>query len=107
LNIRKGVIKRSTQSKYYLYLSKLFKKSGYWNYYAFAYFNYYNIYSRNPKIDPQELQSITDDLLLSVLSIPAFSVEDTQNISNQKKISNLMVMVNKVPTKEELYNLIV
>lgn len=78
MNIRKGVIKKQTYYKYYLNLSKLFKRSGYWNYYAFTYFSYYNIYSRNPKIDIKELQEITDHLLLSILNIPAFPIESLQ-----------------------------
>lgn len=106
MNIRKGIIKKQTYYKYFLNLSKLFLKSGYLNYYAFTYFSYYNIYSRNPKISPKELQEITNHLLLSILSIPSFPIENSQTPESQKKILGLLSMTNKVPNREELYKII-
>lgn len=64
-----------TLAKYYNNLARLFRKSNYWNYHAFAYFNYYNTYRKNPKITDQQIQSSTDYLLLSVMCIPPFLIQ--------------------------------
>jgi translation initiation factor 3 subunit A len=79
MKARKGTVKKSTIARYYFNLSKLFKKSNYWNYHAFTYFNYYETYRRNPNLKHEDINNMTDELLLSVMCIPPFSIERNQN----------------------------
>lgn len=68
---------------YYLNLALLFKKSNYWHYHAFAYYNYYTAFLTNPKITVEEKRSISDKLLLAVLCIPPATIESHQSKESQ------------------------
>jgi translation initiation factor 3 subunit A len=60
MRARKGVVKKPTLSRYYYNLARLFRKSSYWNYHAFTYFNYYNLYRRNPSLTAKDINLMTD-----------------------------------------------
>lgn len=79
MKVRKGTVKKRTRARYYHNLSKLFKKSNYWNYHAFTYFTYYNTNRFNPDLKEQDINHMTDELLLAVMCIPPFSIERNQN----------------------------
>lgn len=106
MRARKGTIKKLSLARYYLNLSKLFKKSNYWNYHAFTYFNYYNIYTKKPDLTAEQHTNMTNELLLSVMCIPPFSIERNQNEDSQNKISQMITRTNRIPDKQELYHLI-
>jgi translation initiation factor 3 subunit A len=106
MKTRKGTVKKRTRARYYLNLSKLFKKSNYWNYHAFTYFNYYNTNRSNPELKAEDVNRMTDELLLSVMCIPPFSIERNQNEESQNKICSLVTSTNHIPDKAELYRLV-
>lgn len=53
MKVRKGIVMGKIMYKYYDNLALLFKKSNYWHYHAFAYYNFYLVALKNPKLSPK------------------------------------------------------
>lgn len=64
-------------SSYYLYLSKVFWNSKYYNYHSFFLYHHLLVYRTNPNASQAEVQAITDELLLGILSVPQNALENT------------------------------
>lgn len=54
MKVRRAPLKNSLRCQYFENLAILFKKSNYWHYHAFAYYNYYLAYLTKPKITAEE-----------------------------------------------------
>ena len=67
MRVRKGALKSNIRYKYFENLSLLFKKSNYWHYHAFAFYNKYLAAQKNPKLTAKDRKELSDELLLSVL----------------------------------------
>lgn len=100
IKVRKASLKTHIKSIYFENLAILFKKSNYWHYHAYAYFNYYITHLNKPKITIEEKQSIADKLILSVLCIPPSTLESNQSKESHDKICSMMIISNKIPEKK-------
>ena len=107
MKVRKGTVKNNVKSLYFENLSLLFKKSNYWHYHAYAYFNYYITYLNKPRITAEEKTKIADKLLLSVLCIPPSTLESNQSKESRDKICSMMISSTKIPDKKELEELMI
>ena len=107
IRVRRGPLKSSIKTIYFENLSKVFRKSNYWHYHAYAYFNYYNIYLRKPKLTPDEKRQMADKLLLSVLCIPPSTLESRQSKESQDKICSMMITSTNIPEKKELEEIMI
>ena len=107
MRVRKGPLKSQIKSVYFYNLALLFKKSNYWHYHAYAFFNYYIYYLNKPKITSEEKRKISDKLLLSVLCIPPSTLESNQSKESQDKIGSMMISSTKIPNKKELEEIMV
>lgn len=107
MRVRKGALKSNIRYKYFENLALLFKKSSYWHYHAFAFYNKFLAAQKNPKLTFKEKKDLSDELLLSVLSIPPVTLESAQSRESQQKISSMMISSTKLPSKEELSELII
>lgn len=50
MKVRKGPLKNSIKCAYFENLATIFKKSNYWHYHAYAFYNYYSIYITKSKL---------------------------------------------------------
>lgn len=50
MRVRKGPVKNSLKYVYFEKLALIFKKSNYWHYHAFAFYNYYSILLTKTKL---------------------------------------------------------
>ena len=79
MRVRRAPLKNSLRCQYYENLALLLSKNSFWHYHAFAFYNYYLAYLTKPKITPEEKMHLSDRLLLSILVIPAVTVESQQS----------------------------
>lgn len=107
MRVRKGALKSNIRYKYFENLALLFKKSNYWHYHAFAFYNKFQAAQKNPKLTAKERKELSDELLLSVLCIPSVTLESNQSRESQQKISSMMISSTKIPSKKELFDIIV
>lgn len=70
MRVRKGPVKNSLKYVYFEKLALIFKKSNYWHYHAFAFYNYYSILLTKTKLPVGQKTKAADKLILSVLCIP-------------------------------------
>jgi hypothetical protein len=77
----------------------LFEKNNFWHYHAYAFYNYYLAFLTKPKTKVEERQLEADKLLLSILVIPAVTVESQQSKDIQDKLSAMMISSTKVPER--------
>jgi hypothetical protein len=54
---------------------------------------------KNPKLTAKEKKDLSDELLLSILSIPPVTLESAQSKESQQKISSMMISSTKLPSK--------
>jgi translation initiation factor 3 subunit A len=85
----------------------LFSKNNFWHYHAFAYYNYYVAYLTKPKITQEEKQRLSDKLLLSILAIPQVTLEKSQSKDIQEKVCTMITPSGKIPTREQLVELMI
>ena len=107
MKVRKGAVKGNIMHKYFDNLSLLFRTSNYWHYHAFAFYNYFLYAQKNPKLSNAERVELSDKLLLSVLCIPPVTLESNQSKESQQKTSAMMISSTKIPSKSELFEIIV
>lgn len=107
MKVRRAPLKNSLRCQYFENLALLFGKNQFWHYHAFAFFNFYLAYLTKPKITPEEKLSLSDRLLLSILVIPAVTVESQQSKEIQEKLSGMMISSIKVPQRGQLVELMV
>ena len=79
MKVRKGPVKNALKCAYFEKLALIFKKSSYWHYHAFAFYNYYTIFITKSKLAPEERMKVADKLILSVLCIPPTTLEKYQS----------------------------
>jgi len=79
MKVRKASLKSKIRYEYYENLALLFKKSNYWHYHAFAFYNKFLAAQKNPRLTLKEKGELSDKLLLSVLSIPPVTLESHQS----------------------------
>ncbi|KAL4472632.1 hypothetical protein ABPG74_018581 [Tetrahymena malaccensis] len=109
LNLRKVIapIKLHMLSQYYFYLSKIFWNSKYYCYHTYFLYNHYFIHKNLPSTTEEEKQKLTNQILLSVLSIPSNSLENSQNEDSRMKIAQLQKGTSKlIPRREEIINMV-
>jgi hypothetical protein len=88
-------------------LTIIFKKSNYWYYHAYAFFNYYFIYITKSKLSAADRVRMADRLILSVLCIPPSTIESNQSKESKSKIAAMMISGNKIPSKEQLEEMMI
>lgn len=107
MRVRRAPLKNSLRCQYYENLSQLFSRNKFWHYQAFAFFNYYLAYLTKPKITQEEKLNLSDRLLLSILVIPAVTLESKQSKEIQEKLAGMMISSIKVPDRNQLVELMV
>ena len=107
MRVRKAPLKNSLKCQYYESLALLFSKNNFWHYHAFAYYNYYVAYLTKPKITQEEKQKLSDKLLLSILAIPQVTLERSQSKDIQEKVCSMITLSGKIPSRDELVELMV
>lgn len=107
MKVRKGSVKNSIKCSYFDKLALLFKKSSYWHYHAYAFYNYYSIYITKSKLTAEEKRKLSDKLILSVLCIPPSTLESHQSKESQEKIGSMMISSVRIPEKQQLQEMMV
>lgn len=106
IKIRRGVLKPKFLSDYFENMAKVFWNSEYYLYHANAFFSHYTIYKKFSKASSQEILNKTNLLVLSILSIPPFTIENEQKEENRVKIANLLSSSGTLPKRNELINIV-
>lgn len=106
IKVRKTSLKPKFLSNYFENLAKVFWNSEYYLYHANAFYSHYTIYKKFSKANSGEISSKTSLLVLSVLSIPPFTIENEQKEENRVKIANLLSSSGTLPRRHELINII-
>lgn len=107
MKVRKGPVKNQMRCAYFERLALIFKKSNYWHYHSYAFYNYYSVYITKSKLGAAEKMRMADKLILSVLCIPPSTLESNQSKESQQKIASMMISSNKIPEKRELEEMMV
>jgi len=105
IKIRRGVLKPKFLSNYFENLAKVFWNSEYYLYHANAFYSHYTIYKKFSKANTTEITNKTSLLVLSILSIPPFTIENEQKEENRAKIANLLSSSGTLPKRNELINI--
>lgn len=106
IKIRRGFLKPKFLSDYFENLAKVFWNSEYYLYHANAFFLHYTLYKRYSKANSSDISNKTNLLVLSVLSIPPFTIENEQKEENRAKIANLLSSSGTLPKRNELINIL-
>ena len=106
IKVRRSVIKPKFLSNYFENLAKVFWNSEYYLYHANAFYSHYTIYKRYSKANSSEISAKTSLLVLSILSIPPFTIENEQKEENRAKIANLLSSSGTLPKRHELINVL-
>ncbi|EGR27827.1 hypothetical protein IMG5_188540 [Ichthyophthirius multifiliis] len=100
-------IKHKIMSAYYYYLSEVFWHSKYFGYHSFFFLHHILIFRTNPQASAEEIKEKINQLILGVLSIPQYPIEDFQSEESKAKIASLQRNNNKlIPKKEEIISLV-
>lgn len=83
MKVRKGPLKNSLKCAYFEKLALIFKKSNYWHYHAYAFYNYYTIFITKSKLNAADRTKVADKLILSILCIPPSTIESNQSKESQ------------------------
>lgn len=106
IKVRKTSLKPKFLSNYFENLAKVFWNSEYYLYHANAFYSHYTIYKKFSKANTAEITSKTSLLVLSILSIPPFTIENEQKEENRVKIANLLSSSGTLPKRHELINIL-